>query len=166
MLIDVLALPCKGNQPKIRLGRARSKQGRCGHPLAFKSKRGLACPLSSFHGFHPHQPILCAHKMPSLPSTRALFATTAAAALFLSSFPSWVLATGDYPCTSTADCKNWETSETPLSGNSTCVADPLQPEYGYCGYAGAPCGVDADCDYGEHPSRSSLHVLLACSLGP
>lgn len=29
------------------------------------------------------------------------------------------------------------------------LPDPLNPEYGYCGYVGAPCASDFDCDYGE-----------------
>ena len=101
-------------------------------------------------------------------------AVVAATAMTLFMLPSVARAAGDWPCTSTADCPAYS-STGQISDNSTCVAggslaftrvvetslaltmlvelfrcaDPVNPEYGYCGYAGAPCGTDFDCDYGE-----------------
>ncbi|KAK9897293.1 hypothetical protein P389DRAFT_55459 [Cystobasidium minutum MCA 4210] len=72
---------------------------------------------------------------------------------FAALLPALARAIGDYTCEDTAQCATWS-KDYPLSTNSTCVPDPLHPEYGYCGYVGAPCGTDADCDYGKCNSQN------------
>jgi len=61
---------------------------------------------------------------------------------------------GDYPCSDDTDCA------TTVIPGSQCVADPEAPTDGYCGYAGAICSSDADCDFGSCGSDGTCKGYL------
>jgi len=72
-------------------------------------------------------------------------------ALVLLSFVPSTLSQGDYSCQTQSDCQNLCTGTTDdcdISNNAICVPDPANPLKSYCGYVGAGCSSDDDCDFG------------------